>query len=461
MKHKQEHNTQALRHGGYLAAMTAIVVVLVVLVNLVVGQLPSNYTEFDLTDNSLYEITDTSREFLAGLDQDVEIVVLAEEGSTDGRITKFLDRYAALSERLSVTYVDPVAHPEAASQYEAESNSLMVRCEATGKSEAIPYSDIITYDYSNFFSATEDSFDAEGQLTAAVNYVTSQASRTVYTVSGHGEAELSQSIQEAIQRSNLNLSSVSTALAEALPEDCDLLLVNGPSSDLSAGELTMLEEYLAGGGQMIFLAGDTLDPLPNWEALLESRGFELVDGYIADPGSYYPQLGSAFAICGVLETGSPIASGLDSAALTLLANSQGFRSLEDTEGSTWTVTSFLSTTSQALAVTEDGNQVSGTYLLGAVSEGDDGGRLTVLGSTSFLDGDLISQFPSLVNQTLFVNALTAGFDDVDNLSIAPKSLAVTYNTIQNPGLWSTAYIIVLPIGILLCGFLFWLKRRKL
>ena len=60
-----------------------------------------------------------------------------------------------------------------------------------------------------------------------------------------------------------------------------------------------------------------------------------------------------------------------------------------------------------------------------------------------------------------LNALTAGFDDVDNLSISPKSLAVTYNTIQNPGLWSTAYIIVLPIGILLCGFLFWLKRRKL
>ena len=42
--------------------------------HLVMGQLPSNYTEFDLTDNSLYEITDTSRDFLASLDQDVEIV---------------------------------------------------------------------------------------------------------------------------------------------------------------------------------------------------------------------------------------------------------------------------------------------------------------------------------------------------------------------------------------------------
>lgn len=454
-------NSKALRQGGYLAAVTAAVVALVVLVNLVVGQLPSNVTEFDLTDNSLYEITDTSKDFLSTLDQDVEIVVLAEEDATDERILKFLDRYTALSDHLTLTYVDPVAHPEEASQYDAQSDSLIVRCEATGKSETISYSDIITYSYTSYFSMTEDAFDAEGQLTSAVSYVTSDADRTVYTVTGHGEEDLSSVITDAIDKANLNLDSVSPILNGSIPEDCDLLIVNGPATDLSADELTILQDYLTGGGQMIFLAGDTLDALPNWEALLESRGFDLVDGYIADLGSYYPQFGSAFAICGVLNTGSGVASGVDSDALTLLTNSRGFLSLEDTEEAAWTITEFLSTTDQALAVTEDNTQTSGTYLLGAVSEGDDGGRMTVIGSTSFLDGDILSQNPSLANQTLFVNALTAGFDDVSNLSIPTKSLAVTYNTIQNPGLWSTAYIVVLPIGILLCGFLFWLKRRKL
>lgn len=458
---KPNVSARALKQGGYLAAVTAAVVVLVLLVNLIVGQLPSSLTEVDLTDNSLYDISDTSKDFLAALDQDVEIVALAEENATDERIVKFLDRYTALSDHLSLTYVDPVAHPDQASQYDAQSDSLIVQCQATGKSQTILYSDIITYSYDNFFSPSEDSFDAEGQLTAAVNYVTSQAGHTVYTVTGHGETELSSSLQEAIQRSNLNLDQVSTALIEELPEDCDLLLVNGPATDLSAGELTLLQDYLAGGGQMVFLAGDTLDPLPNWETLLEGRGFELADGYIADLGSYYPQMGSAFAICGVLATGTPVTSQLSSDALTYFANSRGFLSLAQGEDSPWTVTSFLSTTSQALAVTQDGTQTSGVYLLGAVSEGSDGGRLTVLGSTSFLDEATLTQNPSLVNQTVFINALTAGFDDVDNLSIAPKSLAITYNTIQNPGLWSTAYIIILPVGILLCGFLFWLKRRKL
>lgn len=108
-----------LRQGGYLAATTAIVVAIVVFLNLIVGQLPTHLLEFDLSDKQLYTVTDTSKEFLAGLDKDVEIVVLAEESNVDERIAKFLDNYAALSSHITVTEVDPVAHPSAAESYNA------------------------------------------------------------------------------------------------------------------------------------------------------------------------------------------------------------------------------------------------------------------------------------------------------------------------------------------------------
>lgn len=186
-----------------------------------------------------------------------------------------------------------------------------------------------------------------------------------------------------------------------------------------------------------------------------------MDGYIADPGSYYPQLGSAFAICGVLSTYSPVTDGCDSDSLTLFTNSRGFEALDPGTDEDWTITTFLSTTGQGLAVTEDDQQTQGTYILGAVADGSDGGRLTVFGSSSLLNGQIISQNPSLVNQTLFMNALTATFDDASTMSIPSKSLETTYNTIQNPGLWSTTYLIILPVGILVCGFVFWMKRRKL
>lgn len=150
----------------------------------------------------------------------------------------------------------------------------------------------------------------------------------------------------------------------------------------------------------------TLTSLPNWEGLLESRGLKLVDGYIADPGSYYSQLGSAFAICGVLSTYSPVTDGCDSDSLTLFTNSRGFEALDPGTDEDWTITTFLSTTGQGLAVTEDDQQTQGTYILGAVADGSDGGRLTVFGSSSLLNGQIISQNPSLVNQTLFMDAPT-------------------------------------------------------
>ena len=462
---KRNFNRRALPRGGYLAAITAMAVALVIVVNLIAGQLPSHLKEFDLTDNQLYEITDTSRKFLAGLDQDVEIVVLAEEGATDQRILKFLDEYAALSSHITVTEVDPVAHPAQAAAYDADSNSLVVICEATGKTDVISYNDIITYSYDSYYYMSEDSFDAEGQLTSALDYVTNDTNKVVYTVTGHGEEELSSIITDAIDKANFSLSSVSPALNGGVPEDCDLLLVNGPATDLSESELSLLLDYLDGGGQMVLLLPSEYAELSNWNALMEHYGLTMAEGYIADTASYYPQLGSAFAICATLDLTDPITSEFNHDTLTLLTNSLGFTQTAETpEGVT--VTPFMSTTSDGLAVTLDGGQTAGTFLLGAISERTDSadsetvGRLTVFGSTSFISQDILAANPSIANQTIFMNALTAGFDDVSNLSIPAKSLAITYNTIANPGMWSTLYMIVLPVLILLFGLIFWMRRRK-
>ena len=127
--------------------------------------------------------------------------------------------------------MDPVAHPDQASQYDAQSDSLIVRCEATGKSETISYADIITYSYTSYFSMTEDAFDAEGQLTSAVNYVTSDADRTVYTVTGHGEEDLSSVITDAIDKANLIWTASARSSTARFPRTatCSLSTVRPPT----------------------------------------------------------------------------------------------------------------------------------------------------------------------------------------------------------------------------------------
>ena len=87
-------------------------------------------------------------------------------------------------------------------------------------------------------------------------------------------------------------------------------------------------------------------------------------------------------------------------------------------------------------------------------------RLTVISSANMIDSQLTETFTTLENTALFMNAVTANFDGVENLSIEPKSLAVQYNTIQYVGLISLFAIFGIPLVILAGGFTVWFKRRK-
>ena len=59
-----------------------------------------------------------------------------------------------------------------------------------------------------------------------------------------------------------------------------------------------------------------------------------------------------------------------------------------------------------------------------------------------------------------MNSILSAFDDMDNLSIEAKSMEVQYNTVQYGGYLSVLLIFVIPIGILIFGFIFWMRRRK-
>ena len=114
---------------------------------------------------------------------------------------------------------------------------------------------------------------------------------------------------------------------------------------------------------------------------------------------------------------------------------------------------------------DENDQTKGTFAVGAVAteEIDDGitTRLTVLGSSTLTDTDITSAFSNLYNTDLFVSALLTGFDDVSAISIAPVSLSAPINTVTTGGIWGLLFILVIPAALLICGFLRWMRRRKL
>ena len=483
--------TSGTRNGSYSVGLTVVVIAIVIVLNLVIGQLPESLRNLDVSSTRIYEISDTTTDLLDSLDEDVDMTVLAVRDDTDDRITTFLSKYEALSDHINIEWVDPVLHPSALTEYDTSENTIVISCEATGKSTTVSFDDILVPDmYSYYYYGSTDytEFDGEGQLTSAVNYVTSDVEKTIYQTTGHGEGTLSTTITDLMDQNNYNLSEINLLMNTSIPEDCDLLLMYEPATDLSDDETEMLRNYLADGGKVMILLGDTnATELPNLETVLEEYGMKAADGYIADPQRCYQ--GNYYYIFPELSVSGDMADGISS-EMVLLTNTHGMN-LIDPARDTITTTGFMSSSDGAYAVTET-TQQQGDYTLGAVAEetvsssdddadtdssGEDAeeasddssadtasdevtSRLTVISAGSLIDSQITDTFTQLENTRVFMNAVTANFDGVQNISVEPKSLQVEYNTVQYAGLFSLLVIFGIPAAVLIGGFVVWFRRRK-
>ena len=447
------------RNGSYSVGITALVIVIIVIVNLIAGQIPEKYRNLDVSSTKIYDISKTSKKLLQNVKDNVTFTVLANKEETDERIVTFLSKYAALSFKISVEWIDPVLHPSALKEYDAAENSIVVSCEDTGKTKVVSFSDIIVADMSSYYytgTVSEARFDGEGQLSSAVNYVTSDVERKIYQTSGHGEQTLSSTIQDLMEKNNYTLEGVNTVMNPTIPEDCELLLVYAPSSDLTEDEKKSVETYLKEGGKLMLLLGDTNSTeLPNLASVMKTYGMESVDGYIADTQRSYQN--NYYCFFPQLAASGELTNGMESQMLLLL-NTHGM-TISDPERESISATSFLTTSDNAYAVTEDSQSDAGSYVLGAVAQ-EDSARFTVISAGSLISTEITDTFPQLENTKLFMNAVAANFDGTENLSIEAKSLAPVYNTMQHAGVLSILVIFILPLGVLFGGFVVWMKRRK-
>lgn len=486
--------TSGTKQGSYSVGMTVLVIAIAIVFNLVVGQIPEAYRNIDVSSTKIYDISDTTKDLLKDLNDEIDMKVFAVKEDTDDRITTFISKYSALSSKLKVEWIDPVLHPSALTENDATENTIQISCEATGKSTTVSFTDILVPDYSAYYtggSSSYSEFDGEGQLSSAVNYVTSDVEKKIYQVTGHGEDSLSTTITELMSKNNYTLEELNLLMQDAIPDDCDLLIMDAPSKDLSEDEVKLLTNYLTSSGKLMCLLGDTsLTDLPNLAGLLKNYGIEGVDGYIADPARCYQN--QPYYIFPKLNVSGDLAIGISS-QMVLLMNAHGL-TVTDPERDTITTSSFMSTSENGYAVTET-DQQQGTYDLGVVatetikteddsedaasdtdvsdestddtdstSDSSDAesleSRLTVISASSLIDQQITDAFTQLENTTVFMNAVTANFDGVKNLSIEAKSLGTEYNTVQHAGLFSLLVVFGIPAVVLIGGFAVWYRRRK-
>ena len=466
----------------FSTGMIAIVVALTVVVNLIASALPETYTQIDATSQKLYSITKDTEKYLDTLKDDVTLYVMVNKNSKDDNVDRTLQKYASASKHVKVKYVDPNVSPTFASKYtdnDVTSNSIIVVC--GDRSKVIDYnSDIYEYSYDSSYNYSVTGYDCEGQVTAAIQYVTSESTTNVYELTGHDESTLSGDFSEVFQKRFMNVGSLSLLTVDAIPEDCQAIFITAPQSDLSEDDLSKLSQYLGNGGK-IYLSIDysKWNDLTNFKKLLSDNNIETTESLLAETDrSYYYQ--SPFYLLPNVEN-TEVSSSVAGMTQVFVPYSVGLTYTGEDDSN---VTSFMTTSDTTIAKAaaniaavqlqadaaniasvQDGD-TQGQYSLGMMVTNENGGELCVLGSVMMCT-DSANQIVSGHNATLFngiVNALvTTDDENSDNaVVIAAKDYTVSNLTVSANAMlvYGILWGIFMPIVLIIIGIIVWARRRK-
>ncbi|RHK23376.1 ABC transporter [Ruminococcus sp. AF46-10NS] len=465
-----------IKNGSYSMAMAAIFIVIVVVINMIVGAIPSKYSQLDVSSSKLYTIGDETKKVLKALDKDVTIYQIAQSGSEDDTISNLLKRYEDESKHIKVEVKDPVVNPKFASEYTTDdlaANSLIVVC--GDRNKVISYNDMYStsVDY-NTWQQTTTGFDGEGQITSAIGYITSEDLPIMYTLSGHGEKDLDSSFKEDIQKANIDIKELNLLTEGKVPDDADCLMIVSPTSDISEEEKTEILDYLEAGGKAMIFSDYTQDDLPNFDAVLANYGVKRAEGIVFEGDSQHYGMQMPYYLVPTVNSTDASSETASAGSYVLAPYAQGIQKTDDVRD-TVTIDSILTTSDQAYSKTnmqssqiekEDGD-VDGPFDLGiAITEklDDDKETQIVYYSTANLMESQANQMVSGGNEKLLLESLSwmTSTDESSSVSISSKSLQSASLTVTDydAAFWKICTIGLIPGVFLVAGFLIWLRRRK-
>ncbi|MFA9463339.1 MAG: Gldg family protein [Velocimicrobium sp.] len=465
---KHSFTPKRIKSGAYQSTIIAVVVAIVVIINLMATQMD---LKIDLSDDAMYTLTNDTKNLIAGLDDNITIYYIVQEGKETSQIQNIVDQYDGLSGKVKVVEKDLVLYPNFTKDYTNEdvaSESIIVVNGDSGISRYVPYEDMLVseIDYTTYKSNVT-AIDVEGQITSAIQYVTTDDFPKMYVVNGHGEAQIADSIKTSIEKMNVTMEDLQTLTTTSIPEDCDILVVNAPTSDVTEAEAAMIKEYLENGGKAILNTAYTDNSMDQYDGLLAYYGITPVDGIVLEGAGNYAGNYPSYI---VPKTEShDITDSISN--YMVLAVSQGLEISTDIR-STVSIDPLLTTSDSSYSkvdvesstIEKQKNDISGPFVLGAAITEDFEGKETkiVTVSSGYLLDDTFLSTGQFGNGDLFLNSISWLEDTNSGLSIPARNVSQTYLTV-NPSqavFWGAIFVIIIPITLLIAGLVIWLRRRK-
>ncbi len=446
---------------GYVTLYTLVVVAALAAANYLAKQHDASY---DSTKNKLYSLSDQTDKVVRGLKEDVTVTYF-DRATEFSRARDLLGRYASLSPRLKVAYVDLEKKPQLARTMGVR-NLGTIFVQAGAKREEAK-------------SLTEE------EVTGALIRALKTGDRNACFASGSGERSIDDSersglssLKEALDKNNYKARAISLIEKPEVPKDCTVLVVAGPHLDYTDAEVGAIRTFVENGGRALFMLDPPLNvgrqptaENPALVKLLDDWGVTVDKDLVLDVSGAGQLFGLGPETPLILNYESqpivremkgmatvfPVARSLDTKSGGKASAEKLFSTSADSFA-----TSNLSTGEVRIDPKKDKKGPFALAVAGTYSGGKPGsqGRFVVVGSSTWASNGVLPA-RSIGNRDLFLNMMNWLSSDEDLISIRPKepedqSFVMTKNQRDLVFYWS---IIVMPFAIVLSGFMVWWKRR--
>jgi ABC-type uncharacterized transport system involved in gliding motility auxiliary subunit len=413
----------------------------------------------DMSTNQRNSLSQETMRLLEQIDTPIDLTLfISPVNKRKPTLEKLFGRYQQLQPYIRVQTINPDLHPDLLRIHDIRYDGEVL-LEYLGRNEKI-------------------SQISEANVSNAIQRLLRQSERWLVFLQGHGE-------RNPYGEANHDYSQFATQLAGkgytiedltlsqigSIPFNTDVLILASPRVALLPGEIRLLQEYIDGGGNFLWLA-DPEQALEGLEMLGENLATGFVPGIIADPNSQLMGLERIdFVLIGEYPR-HPITSNLNS--LSLFPKAQAIEFYGDEN---WQRQNFLQSDSRSWNETGDmggdvykgdnDDEISGPLTIGmslARSEHDGDGqlfeqRVVIVGDADFLANSYLGNGSNLDIGINLINWLS---HDDRLISISPRPAPDTRLELTPPEQLAIAifFLLALPLGLLFSGLRIWLKRRK-
>ncbi|PWJ70732.1 ABC transporter family protein [Ruminococcaceae bacterium R-25] len=478
----------------YSIGAVVLLIAILVLANVLFEKILGKALTFDFSDNLSNSLSQVSIDYLDSLPADtkIQVVGLFEKpdnisGTPYQYIIPLLDDYVKNSKgKVTVEYVDPNVNPQIINQldptnsFDLQNNLESFVIKVNDNIKIVSPYDCYSYD-SDYLSRGYYYVignNTEYTLTNSMYILTQGYSCKAYVVTGlaeKGNIYLSSILEGmAIEYNELPVSENFT-----IPEDCDLLILNGPNSDISEKMLLAMTEYVSKNGKLLVSVNFNLNNVgeryPRLNQLLNQININVDPALISENDPWH-QLGGL-----TIDTSVNTVDDFKDYVKTGALHSSYARSVSAANPlkSNVAVYPVLVTSENASTVELDssGNSIAGTSIDGkqfnvcmyAVGEGSDPVKAFVFGTTNFTSDEYISAYGLNDSNVTFIKSCIRELTSTKNVSVldvATKNVDnYTINTDKATASASTAVLIVfmilIPLALVSAAVIIYAKRKSL